>query len=401
MNRPIEVGIDGTTWGNERGFGRFTREIVKALAARRGEFRYTLLVDQEPRACVPNAVRVLRVATRKTVTESAVGSGSRLLSDLWALSRAAAGANFGLFFFPAVYSYFPLLSRVPCAVAFHDTVAERYPDLVFPTRRNRWFWRAKIALASRQARRVITVSHASAKDLEDILGIARNRIDVVSEAADSRFMRLSDSSAADATRTRYGIRDRVPFLIYVGGLNPHKNLLSLLRCFPRVLEACPDTHLVIVGDTSGRDFYNEAAELQRCVRSTSVLQPRVHFTGFVSDEDLVALYNGATALVLPSLWEGFGLPAIEAMACGLPVLASRRGSLPETVGEAGLFFDPESTEEMVAVIIRLLVDSGLQKELSQRSLERAASYSWDRAAGLVEDSFRRCLGGRSRPCVPS
>jgi alpha-1,3-rhamnosyl/mannosyltransferase len=401
--RLIEVGIDGTSWPNLRGFGRFTREIVKALAARESVFRYSLVVDDQLDASVPDSVRILRVRTGRTLADASVRSGSRSLADLWALSRAIARARFDLFFFPAVWTFVPMLTSTPCVVAFHDTIAERYPELVFPTRYNRWLWRLKVRLACLQAHRVMTVSDASKRDLESILGIREDRIDVVSEAPARPFLPSADRSSDVATRARYGIPDRAPLLLTVGGLSPHKNVLGLLRSFELVLDAHPDAHLAIVGDTSGRGFHDNLPELEDFVRARARLACRIHFTGYVRDEDLAALYHGASALLCASLWEGFGLPAIEAMACGLPVLASRRGSLPEVIGEAGLFFDPDSTEEIASAIARLLGNDELRRRLGECALKRAARFTWDRGASLVEESFLRCL--RDRPtglrCAPS
>src|SRR5688572_28199186 len=130
----IRVGIDATTWYNERGFGRFTRELVSALAKRRSEFSYTLVLDRnvDPRSLAEFPLEVLARPTRRTVTEAAVGEGNRSLADMLSLSAAVARAKFDLFFFPAVYSYFPLLPGTRCVVCFHDTIAERHPALTFP-----------------------------------------------------------------------------------------------------------------------------------------------------------------------------------------------------------------------------------------------------------------------------
>lgn len=386
---PIEVGVDATTWWNERGFGRFTRCLVGAMSRRSGRFRYTLVVDREPDTSLPAEARLLRVDVRRTVTESARGSSSRSLADMWALSRSVSRRGFGVFFFPAVYSYVPLLTRVPTVVGFHDTTAERYPELMFPTRRNHLFWKLKVAIALRQAHRVMTVSEASARDLRQFLGVAPERIDIVWEAAHPCFRPVHDPDLAHEARRRLGIPPTAPLLVYFGGLNPHKNVLGLLRAFPRVLDSHPHCVLAIVGDLSGRGFHDNAAEVGAFIEKSPRLRPNVRLTGFIADEELVVLLNAATAFVLPSLAEGFGLPAVEAMACGLPVLASNRGSLPEVVGDAGVYFDPESPSEVADAIVGLLADSPRRRRLSARALARAAEYTWDRAAEQAEASLER------------
>ena len=253
-------------------------------------------------------------------------------------------------------------------------------------------WNAKVALAKRQARRVVSVSQASARDLETLLGIPRGRIDVISEAADARFQPVRDAKRLAAARRLAGCQSDEPLLLAVGGLSPHKNLRRLLDALPWLLERHPDARLAIVGDLSGRGFHDEAAALQHSVANRPLLAARVRFTGFVTDDDLVDLYSAATLLVFPSLWEGFGLPAIEAMACGLPVAASHTGSLPEVVGDAGRYFDPHDAADISRVLDEMLIAdaAGELAALGARGRVLAASHSWPRAAAELEQSLRHC-----------
>lgn len=392
----VHVGVDATTWWNDRGFGRFTRELVRALLARESGFRYSLVVDRPPDDSLPSGVEVVRAETRRTLTESAVGAGARSPGYLWRLSRAVRRARFDLFFFPAVYSYFPLLSRVPCVVCYHDTTAERLPHLLFPTRRGHLLWRIKTRLARLQTTRAMTVSESSAADLERLHGIPRARIDVVTEAADPVFRVLDSPEPAARARARAGVPAEAELLVYVGGMNAHKNVLGLLRAMVEVVARRPSVHLAVVGDTSGTGFWDNVPELQAFVREQPPLERHVHFTGYLEDAELVELLNGAAALVFPSLWEGFGLPAVEAMSCGVPVLASRRGSLPEVVGDAGLLFEPESPSTIAHCVLQYLADPALRRRLAAAAPERARRFSWERAAELAEASFRRCLADAGR-----
>lgn len=386
----LHIGVDATTWSNDRGFGRFTRELVSALASRANGFRYTLLFDRSPSDTLPGGVEVVTASTSRSLDESAVGDGSRSFSYLWRVGRAARRAEFDVFFFPAVYSYFPILTRTPCVVCYHDTTAERMPELLFPTRLNHRLWQAKTALARFQTARAMTVSQSSADDLEQFLRIPKDRIDVVTEAADPVFRAIDDPQTAAQARQRYSIPASADLLVYVGGFNRHKNIAGLLQAMPEVLAQNPNVHLAVVGSTSGKGFWDNVPELMQMVQSDVLLEQHVHFTDRIDDRDLVELLNASAALVFPSLWEGFGLPAVEAMSCGVPVLASRRGSLPEVVGDAGLYFEPDSPAEIAQCIIRFFGDSDLRQQLATAARHRAETFSWDRAAELAEDCFRRC-----------
>ena len=386
----LHIGVDATTWSNERGFGRFTRELLKALVAHNSGFRYTLLFDQLPNDRLPEGVGVICASTGRSLNESAVGKRSRSISYLWKIGRATRKANFDVFFFPAVYSYFPILTRVPCVVCYHDTTAERLPELLFPTKLNHRLWQVKTLLARYQTTRAMTVSQSSAKDLQNILHFPKQRIDVVTEAADPVFRVIEDFSVSAKARARYAVPENADLLLYVGGMNRHKNVLGLLKAMPEVITQRPNVHLAIAGSLSGKGFWDNVAELQSFVESHPPLKQHVHFTDHLDDSELVELLNGAAALVFPSLWEGFGLPALEAMSCGVPVLASDRGSLPEVVGDAGLFFDPESPEAIASCVLRFLGEDALRSRLAGVALKRAETFTWKRGAELAERCFRRC-----------
>ncbi len=392
----LHVGVDATSWANDRGFGRFTRELVTALASRKSDFRYTLLFDRAPAHTLPATVEILNASTQWTLTESAVGATSRSIGYLWKIGKLTRKANFDLFFFPSVYSYFPILARIPCVVCYHDTTAERFPELVFPTKWNRRLWQVKTALARLQTTRAMTVSQTSAIDLEQILRIPRSRIDIVTEAPNPVFHVMTRRDVSTTVRSRYGVPEGADLLVYVGGLNPHKNLLGLLQAMREVISERPEVHLTIAGDTSGKGFWDNVPELKRFVHAYPQLERHVRFTGYLSDLELAELLNDAEALVFPSLWEGFGLPAVEAMACGLPVLASRSGSLPEIVGDAGLFFDPEDPSDIASCVLRFFRNPELPPRLREMALKRARTFSWDRAADLAEQCFRRCYEDATR-----
>lgn len=385
----IHVGVDAATWANDRGFGRFTRELLKALLARDSGIRYTFVYDRPPAEGAPAGAGVISANAARALNESAVGERSRSLADLWRLGAAVRKARFDLFFFPAVYSYFPIPSRLPCVVCYHDCTAERFPEYLFPKKINRRLWRVKTALALRQTTRAMTVTETSASDIEKILRVPRDRIDVVTEGADPVFRRL-DPGAGAAARRRFGAGEGDDLLVTLGGMNAHKNILGLLKAMPAIIARRPGARLAIIGDISGKGFWDNVPELMAFVRDNPPLERHVVFTGYLDDEEVVELLNGADALVFPSLWEGFGLPAVEAMQCGVPVIASRRGALPEVVGEAGLFFDPLDTDDIARAVLGFLEDPALRARLKEAAPLRARRFSWERAAELAEECFRKC-----------
>lgn len=382
----MRIGIDVTCWWSRRGFGRFTRELVKAMLDRPRDHEVFLFVDREPEEPMQRPkVRIVQVAPSRHVTEAAVASGSRSVRDVWAFTRAVSEHSLDLMYFPAVYSWFPVRPGLPSVVTFHDAIAERFPQLVFPDWRGRLLWSLKVRCARWQARRIMTVSNAARDEIVAYLGVDPGRIDVVTEAADARFQPVADPRRRAAARERAGLPAGKRLLVYVGGLAPHKNLIGLLRGFARALESSglDDVHLALIGDPKGDGFHSHADELRAFVAAEPRLHQRVHFTGFVPDEDLASLYSDALALILPSFSEGFGLPAIEAMACGIPVLGSRAGSVAEVAGDAGLYFDPHDATEIAGAIRRIACEVDVLSRLRATALERSREFTWARAAELA------------------
>lgn len=393
----MRIGIDASCWWSRRGFGRFTRELLKAMFESPNGHEFYLFVDREPEPDmqVPG-VHVVPVKISRPVTESAVALGSRSITDVLSFSRAVSAAPLDIMYFPAVYSWFPVRPGLPSVVTLHDAIAEHFPDMIFPDKKGRLFWSLKMRLARWQATRIMTVSHAAKQEIQDYLGIRPDKIDVVSEAADARFRKIPDKAVLAAARERAGLPADGRIIVYVGGLAPHKNIPGLLKGLADAIKkgGLDDVHLALVGDIKGDGFHSHYEELSGLVSQEAALQGRVHFTGYVSDDDLVALYSDALALTLPSFSEGFGLPAIEAMACGTPVLASKAGSVPEVVGEAGLYFDPNNTDQIADAIHSLASDESHLCALKEKALLRAAEFTWKRAAGMALSHLEGTVGKR-------
>lgn len=394
----MRVGIDGTTWHNNRGFGRFTRELLGALFADPGPHRYVLLTDSPPAAAFGPQVEVVHVPTRRRVTEAAVADSRRSLGDMLAFRRAARAARLDVLFFPAVYSWFPPPRGPATVVTFHDAIAEHFPDLVFPHWRQRLAWNAKTWAAKRLATRVLTVSQAAKAEIVQYLRIPAGEIDVICEGAPAVYRPVADPAERARARAANGLPADGRLLMYVGGFAPHKNLERLLDAFDLALagDGARDLVLVMTGDPAGGGFHSIHAALQARMAASPRLAARVHFPGYVSDTDLAALHSQALALVLPSLSEGFGLPALEAMACGTPVLGAAGGAVLEVAGRAGLGFDPLDVPGIAAAITRLARDTGFRDGLAAHAIAETARNTWPLAAQLTRAALERAGSGRHR-----
>jgi len=381
----MNIGIDATCWWNQRGFGRMARELLSAMFGLETEHTFYLFIDQEPDEAMdlPN-VKLVQVFPDRPVTDAAVANDRRSIGDMVSLYIAVSKSPLDVMFFPAVYSWFPVPFSLPAIVTLHDAIAEHFPEMIFPDWKGRLFWTLKVKLALWQCQRVMAVSQAAKAEIAEYIGVKDSLIDVISEAPNKIFRKIDDPELCCQMRQRIKLPLDVKLIVYVGGLAPHKNLLGFLNGFALAREssAVNDIHIVLVGDFDGAGFHSNYASLKQLAEDDR-LKGYVHFTGFISDEDLVVLYNDALAAAMPSFSEGFGLPAVEAMACGTPVLSSDKGSLPEVIGDTGLYFDPYDIDSISRAIISMSGDVDLRKELSKRALARASTFTWERAAKLA------------------
>jgi glycosyltransferase involved in cell wall biosynthesis len=374
----MRIGFDGSCLANRRGFGRFTREMLAALAEAASAHQFVVFIDapSAPHVSIPTNCERVVVAVGEAPTKAASATGRRRLGDMLAMGRAVARAGLDLMYFPATYSFFPVWGVKRVVVTMFDTLALAHPDLVFPTWQGRLAWRLKEHAAALWADRIVTSSETSRRDLIAWFRVAERKIALTTLGPDARFGPRGPGPESDAALARYGVAPGTRFLLYVGGLSPHKNLTRLIDAFAQ--GAPGDARLVLVGDT-GDVFHTHVPALQAAA-ARNALGDRVHFTGYVPDDDLVYFYNRATALVQPSLMEGFGLPPVEAMACGTPVLSSSAGSLPEVVGEAGMFFDPRHVGTIADAVRRVFADGIERQRLARLALGRAGAFTWSEGA---------------------
>jgi glycosyltransferase involved in cell wall biosynthesis len=282
-------------------------------------------------------------------------------------------------------SYFlPLVKVCPSVVVVHDLTIKVHPEWFLEDRRFRFdemFWREV-----EKAERVITVSHHSKMDIVEVLGVDPEKVTVIGEAADIIFHPVDDEARLEAVREKYGLREG--FLFTAGAVHTRRNFIRLIQATAqadRLLGG--DLQLLILGSPAAFSLpIDIQGEAKRCG-----LQGRVIQVEFVSDEELLALYNACGLFIYPSLYEGFGLPVIEAMACGTPVACSDTTSLPEVAGDAAVYFDPEEVEDIAGAIVSIMSDDERRAELRLAGMERAASFSWGKAAERTVQVFEEAI----------
>ena len=267
----------------------------------------------------------------------------------------------------------PLARRVPGIVTVHDVAFLRFPERYLAGRRRYLTYFTQ--WSARGANTVLASSQNTKRDLVELLGVKEARVKVIYLGVEDRLRLPVDPEAVRALRERYTLPDL--FFLYIGSLEPRKNLVRLLDAYAQARRAGVTWPLVLAGGKGW--LYEEIFERVRTLR----LDDHVRFPGYVLYEDLPLWYNAAGAFVYPSLYEGFGLPVAEAMACGCPVLTARNSSLPEVAGDAAILVDGESVEALTQGMIDLANDSSLRAALAERGRRQSARFTWQRTAAEV------------------
>ena len=352
---------------NIGGIGRYTRELILAFS------------KQSLPLCI------LWAGKRPDQKDGVSLSGSSRIPALLTLGQLQIGRE--------VRRNRLLLTHDPTGVApiqlapgarittIHDAIPYVYPET--STKLDWLIFRLWLPLTVRRLDAIITVSMKSKEDIVRFLPIDEEKVTVIPLAAGDAYHPLPEEQVAAALE-KYKIHK--PYILYVGSLESRKNLPRLLEAYAQLRHWSEQWVLVIVGARRWK-FAPIFETVQRFG-----LEPYVLFTGFVEEEDLPALYNGADLFVFPSLYEGFGLPVLEAMACGAPVVTSSTSSLPEVAGDAALLVDPYDIEEIAAAMRRVLEDEALGAELRAKGLARAKEFSWERTAGETIAIYEKVLG---------
>jgi glycosyltransferase involved in cell wall biosynthesis len=361
------VLVDGDTVGRGRtGDESYTVNLLRELPAAAPElaFAASLRNPSDLPADVPDAVRRLPL--------NVASPYRRIPLAFPALARREGAALAHLHYF------LPPRLGCPAVVTVHDISYDRAPELF--SRRDRVLFRF-VRGSLRRAARVIAVSEFTRADVCDRYGLDPGKVVAIANGVGERFRPLPDAEAR--VRDRFGI-DR-PYVLCVGALQPRKNVPLAIEAYARLMGRGTECELVIAGgDRGGRLDVLDAILRTR-------LTGRVHMLGHVEDQEMPALYSAARALVFPSLYEGFGLPALEAMAAGTPVIASNTTGLAEVVGDAGLTVDPRSADAFADALGRVLGDDGLRDRLAAAGRARAAEFTWVRTAAATAAVYREAL----------
>jgi glycosyltransferase involved in cell wall biosynthesis len=369
------------------GIGRHTRELVRALLDARSGNEFMLLFDNEE---VRRREHLLLALVSRTDTTSIVAEyGPFSLFSTLNLPRAMR--RFGVDVYHSTNFMRPL-RRLPCAsvTTIHDLIPYVAPHYIPRSRKTRLrpLYRWITRRAARLSDRIIAVSEHTKHDIVGRLHVASDRVAVVHNGIEPAF-RPAEQPPAPRIRERFGVNGAL--IVAAGRADPYKNLIALASAVEKLVAAGrTNVCCLLIGEPDER--YTDVADYVR----DHQLGKHVRFTGYLDDAAMVDAYQEADVLVHPSLYEGFGFPPLEAMACGTPVVSSNRTSLPEALGDAALLVDPDNIDELAAAIARVLDDEPLRRSLREKGLEQVKRYTWRRAAAETLAVYRAAVEARAR-----
>jgi glycosyltransferase involved in cell wall biosynthesis len=379
----MRLGISGFFWNRENtGSGQYTRRLAYGLLNLDGGPECLLLRPHYGDGPAIASPRPAHISERFLAPPLPLGeNAAKLWFEQVSFPRACLDEGVDVLHVP--YFAPPFLGARKTLVTIHDLI-----PLILPAYRGSLLVRTYtrlVAAAARRAAAIVTDSQASRRDILRLLRVPAERVRVVHLAADKSFRPESSGQRLQEVRQRYGLPEE--YVLYIGGFDHRKNLNTLIAAYASLrAELRGRIPLVIAGrlPTRDSDFFPHPRRLveQQCV------QDRVVFVGWVEEKDKPALYSGATLFVFPSLYEGFGLPVLEAMSCGTAVVASNSTSLPEITGDSALLVDPHDTEGLAAAMTLLLEDAAHREELASKGLQRARLFSWDKTVAQTMEAYR-------------
>jgi glycosyltransferase involved in cell wall biosynthesis len=369
----VRIAIDARKL-HDFGIGTYIRNLLRGLAKIDHNTEYVLLCRKEDSAIAatlgPNFRAVAEDAGHYSITEQ--------ISLPLAVRRARADL------FHAPHYVLPALTPGRTVVTIHDCIHLMFPEYL-KHRLAYAYARAAMWTAAHKSDRIFTVSEQSKRDILKFFKVSPDKIVVTPNAIDDRFSVEPDAEQVKQIRERYQLSHA--YILYVGNIKPHKNLERLIEAFHYVRsQGRSELELLIIGDE-----ISKLQSLRRAVHRYD-LHRYVRFHGFVPHETLAVLYRLASVFVFPSLYEGFGLPPLEAMACGTPVVTSNVSSLPEVVGDAAVLVDPYSAQAIAEGILKVLHSAHLRAEMRQRGFARVREYSWERSVERVRQVYGEVAG---------
>ena len=378
----MNIGIDAR-WIFPRisGIGRVTEKLIQHLGEIDGENRYYLFFERE------ELKEKYRRRWERHLNLEPVLVPWPLFSPISQLAFPRFLRRFDLDVFHSPNYLLPLLLRGPrVVVTIHDLIPFKFPHFTPRAKKTRFHFAFRWVLRRcvRKADQVIAVSRRTRQDVMDCLGLKSEKIAVVYNGVNDGYRPLDPEIVAPLLREKFGLSGN--YILFVGRFDPYKNVVGLIRAYQKFREETgADRKLVIAGHRDPR--YPEALEEVKALGLFS----EVVFLDGLDEDDLLYLYNGALVLAFPSFYEGFGLPPLEAMACGIPVICSDRGALPEVVGDAALMVDPDEEESIARALRRIHADRGLRGELKKKGLERAKKFSWRHTAEETLNVYKRLV----------
>lgn len=376
----MRIGIDVTSALTQGGgIGRYTRELVQAVVTADSESTYKLFSAKRPLTLpVPDPLPIA-----PNVHYCPAPIGERWLYRLWYRARLPlpvqwVTGDLDLFHSPD-FVLPPVKGHIPTLLTVHDLSFVHYPDNYPPALVA--YLNKTVPWSVQRATHILADSFATKADLVEIWGVASDKITVLYSGVNGRFQPITDADEQKLMREKYGLGER-PYLLAVGTIQPRKNYQLLIRAFARVAGEIP--HNLAIAGGKGWLYDDMLAEIER-----QGVDGRVQFIGFVDDADLPTLYSAASALAFPSVYEGFGLPLLEAMACGTPVITSNVSSLPEVAGTAAVQLDPHDEPAWAEAIQHMLTDPALRTRLVAAGFRQARTFSWQKSAQQLLDIYRR------------
>jgi len=353
------------------GGGNYIRRLVGHLSKIDTDNQYTVYVSST------NSHHFSELGPNFNFVSSYSHRPLRILWEQTGLPRDLSHRKIDVFHGPAFVS--PWVKVCPQVTTIFDMTWFLFPEKHTFVKRH--YFKTMIPRSVRQSDVIIAISESVKKDIVRILDVPPEKVEVTYLGKEESFKPVRSAERLGRVRAKYGLTGKA--VLFVGVVEPRKNLVRLIQAFTRLKALHGDYRLVIAGGF-GWDY----KEVLKAARESGIRE-RVLFTGFIPDEDLPELYNAAEVFVYPSLYEGFGLPVLEAMACGIPVITSNVSSMPEVAGDAGILVDPRSTADLAQALDRVLADSTLRKQMREKGLERSRLFSWEKTARQTLEIYRQ------------